>query len=95
MFYIILVSKTGDRFFGPQLNHISMKMPAQPLLIGRENNDESKFCNSTSLVEKNINCRHDFCECSHVIQVPLNATVELVLIDEGYKVRWCLFLFER
>lgn len=79
------MSKPGNQFFGPQLNHISMKMPAKPLLIGREHNDETKFCNSTSLIEKNINCRHDFCECSHVIQVPLNATVELVLVDEGYK----------
>lgn len=79
------VTKPSNRFFGPQLNHISMKMPSTPLSIGREQNDESKFCNSSSLSEKNINCRHDFCECSHIIQVPLNATVELVLIDEGYK----------
>lgn len=85
LYSIQAVSKSGDQFFGPQLNHISMKMPAKPFLIGREHNDETKFCNSSSLAEKNINCRRDFCECSHVIQVPLNATVELVLIDEGYK----------
>lgn len=85
LYSIQAVSKNGDKFFGPQLNHISMKMPSQPLLIGREKNDESKFCNSSSLAQRNINCRRDFCECAHVLQVRLNASVELILIDEGYK----------
>lgn len=85
LYSIQAMSKQDDKFFGPQLNHISMKMPPQPFLIGREKNDESKFCNSSSLVERNINCRRDFCECSHVLQVRLNASVELILIDEGYK----------
>lgn len=79
------VTKNDNRFIGPQLNHISMKMPPQPYLIGREKNDELKFCNSSSLAERNINCRHEFCECSHILQVPLNASVEIILIDEGYK----------
>lgn len=85
LYSIQAVSKNGDKFFGPQLNHISMRMPPQPFLIGRDKNDESKFCNSSSLAERNINCRSEFCECSHVLQVRLNASVELVLIDEGYK----------
>lgn len=79
------VSRNEDQFIGPQLNHISMKMPSKPYLIGREKNDESKFCNSSSLAGRNINCRQEFCECSHVLQVRLNASVEIILIDEGYK----------
>lgn len=85
LYSIQAVSKDGNKFFGPQLNHISMKMPSRPLAVARELNDESKFCNSSSLAARNINCRRDFCECAHVIQVPLNATVELILVDEGYK----------
>lgn len=85
LYSIQAVSKNSTQFFGPQLNHITMKMPSSPLMVAREHNDESKFCNSSSLAKMNINCRKDFCECAHVIQVPLNATVELVLIDEGYK----------
>lgn len=85
LYSIQAVSKDGNKFFGPQLNHISMKMPGKPLAVAREQNDETKFCNSSSLAAKNINCRSDFCECAHIIQVPLNATVELILVDEGYK----------
>lgn len=79
------VANKSERFFGPQLNHISMKMPLTPFLIGREQNDESKYCNSSSLSARNINCQKDFCECTHVLQVPLNSTVEVIIIDEGYK----------
>lgn len=85
LYSIQSMSKHSNKFFGPQLNHISMRMPSTPLQIARERNDETKFCNSSSLAARNINCRHDFCECSHVIQVPLNATVEIILIDEGQK----------
>lgn len=74
-----------NRFFGSQLNRISMKLPSTPLLIGRQWNDESKFCNASSLEQSGINCVKDFCSCSHVLQVPLNSTVELILVDEGYK----------
>lgn len=62
-----------------------MKMTAEPLLLARKRNDESKFCNASSLAARNIDCKTDFCECTHILQVPLNATVEVVIIDEGYK----------
>lgn len=62
-----------------------MKMPSIPLMVSRDKIDDSQFCNETSLINQNIDCSVDFCECSHVLQVPLNATVELVLVDEGYK----------
>lgn len=75
----------NNQFFGPQLNLISMKMPPKPFLIDKDNADDSKFCNATSLLDKKINCKKEFCECSHVLQVPLNASVELIIVDEGYK----------
>lgn len=75
----------NNKFFGPQLNRISLKPPSTPLLIGRQWNDESTFCNDSSLAERNIDCAKEFCECTHVLQVKLNATVEVILIDEGYK----------
>lgn len=79
------MAKQSEKFFGPQLNHVTMKMPAQPLLLARERNDEAKFCNASALAARNINCQTEFCECTHVLQVPLNATVELIIVDEGYK----------
>lgn len=60
-------------------------MPSMPLLVAKDDLDESKFCNESSLANMNIDCSVDFCECNHVLQVPLNATVELVLVDEGYR----------
>lgn len=74
-----------NQFIGPQLNRIAMKMPSSPLLVAKDNLDESGFCNETSLSNKHIDCIEEFCECTHVLQVPLNASVELILVDEGYK----------
>lgn len=74
-----------NQFIGPQLNRIAMKMPSYPLLVAKDSLDESGFCNETSLANKNIDCIEDFCECTHVLQVPLNASVELILVDEGYR----------
>lgn len=62
-----------------------MKMPSSPLLINKDNNDDSKFCNESSLNAMNIDCKVEFCECTHVLQVPLNASVEIFIVDEGYK----------
>lgn len=74
-----------NQFIGPQLNRIAMKMPSSPLLVAKDSLDESGFCNETSLMSKNIDCVEEFCECTHVLQVPLNASVELILVDEGYR----------
>uniref|UniRef100_A0A182VY04 Uncharacterized protein n=1 Tax=Anopheles minimus TaxID=112268 RepID=A0A182VY04_9DIPT len=76
------VINNTNRLYTPQLNHISMRMPSVPFLPGKDLLDESQFCNETSMRERN--CREEFCECSHVIQIPLHATVEMVMIDEGY-----------
>lgn len=61
-----------------------MKMPALPFMPSKDQQDDSNFCNETSLKAQGIDCREEFCECSHVIQVKLNSVVEMVLIDEGY-----------
>lgn len=79
------VTTIENQFIGPQLNRIAMKMPSYPLLVAKDSLDESGFCNETSLINKNIDCVEEFCECTHVLQVPLNASVELILVDEGYK----------
>ncbi|KFB43437.1 laccase 1 [Anopheles sinensis] len=76
------VINNTNRLYTPQLNHISMRMPPVPFLPGKDLLDESQFCNETTV--RNRNCRNEFCECSHVIQIPLHATVEMVMIDEGY-----------
>uniref|UniRef100_A0A182JMG1 Multicopper oxidase n=1 Tax=Anopheles atroparvus TaxID=41427 RepID=A0A182JMG1_ANOAO len=76
------VINNTNRLYTPQLNHISMRMPPIPFLPGKDLLDESQFCNETTVRDRN--CRSEFCECSHVIQIPLHATVEMVMIDEGF-----------
>ena len=78
------IQNKTKRLYTPQLNHISMKMPKLPLMPAKDIIDDSHFCNESSLAAQGINCRETFCECSHVLKVPLHSTVELVLIDEGF-----------
>lgn len=78
------VQNTSNRLFTPQLNHITMKMPSFPLMMNTDLIDDSQFCNASSLAAKGVDCQSQFCECPHVLQVPLNATVEMILIDEGF-----------
>ncbi|TMW44293.1 hypothetical protein DOY81_010627 [Sarcophaga bullata] len=73
-----------NRVFTPQLNHISLKFPPVALLPARDTVDDSLFCNETSLEQQGIDCRKEFCKCHHVLQVPLNAIVEFIIIDEGF-----------
>lgn len=73
----------GNPVLTPQLNHITMTMPSMPLMPARDQINDSMFCNETTLKNQGIDCRKDFCRCHHVLQVPLNAIVEMVLVDEG------------
>ncbi|KAM7348084.1 multicopper oxidase 1 [Cochliomyia hominivorax] len=73
-----------NKLFTPQLNHISLKFPSVALLPARDQVDDSMFCNETSLQQQGIDCRKEFCKCHHVLQVPLNSIVELIIIDEGF-----------
>uniref|UniRef100_A0A1I8QBH6 Uncharacterized protein n=1 Tax=Stomoxys calcitrans TaxID=35570 RepID=A0A1I8QBH6_STOCA len=74
----------ANRVFTPQLNHISLKFPHTALLPARDTIDESIFCNESSLAQQGIDCRVEFCKCHHVLQVPLNAIVEMIIVDEGF-----------
>lgn len=78
----------SERFDGPQFNQITMKMPPVPFLIAGKQNDESKFCSEEFFTERNISCLHNFCECPYVYQIPLNATVELILIDGEFELAY-------
>ncbi|XP_058055830.1 uncharacterized protein LOC131207238 [Anopheles bellator] len=77
------VVNNTNRLYTPQLNHISMRMPPVPFLPGKDRLDEATFCNETSLRRQGRDCRREFCECSHVVQIPLHSTVEMVMVDEG------------
>lgn len=73
----------SQQLYSPQLNHISMKLPHFPLMPARHMIDQDTFCNSATLAAEGRNCRQEYCQCPHVLEVPLNSTVELVIVDEG------------
>ncbi|KAH8329363.1 hypothetical protein KR074_008677, partial [Drosophila pseudoananassae] len=74
-----------NRLYTPQLNHITLDFPSLALLPSRSQLKDSDFCNETSLADKGIDCRTEFCKCHHVLQVHLGAVVELIIVDEGFQ----------
>ncbi|EEZ98364.1 laccase 1 isoform X1 [Tribolium castaneum] len=74
------VTNTTLQNLTPQLNYISMKLQSFPLLSQRHQIDAKMFCNESSV----SNCENEYCECTHVVNIPLGTVVEMVLIDKGY-----------
>lgn len=72
------------RVVTPQLNHITFEYPLKPLLDSRFPLDDSHFCNESSFIEQDIDCKTEFCKCEHVLQVSLNSIVEIIIVDEGF-----------
>nr|ATI08981.1 laccase I [Monochamus alternatus] len=76
------ISDVNLRLLTPQFNHISMKTPPFPLLPQRNEITKDMFCNKDTM--KDIDCVENYCECPHGLNVPLDAVVELIFVDEGF-----------
>jgi hypothetical protein len=66
-----------------QINGMSFKYPPSPILSQPENTPDEILC---SIEERSEFCMTNtprFCECLQIIEVPVNNTIELVIIDEG------------
>ncbi|KAI7815129.1 laccase [Rhyzopertha dominica] len=74
------ITDSKQKLLTPQLNHISMMMQPFPLLPARDLIKEGAFCNESTV----SNCTKQHCECTHVVKIPLNAVVEMVLVDTGF-----------
>ena len=80
---IFIAVEEDDQIPSPQVNNISHVEPLQPLILGLK--EPSNICHSDAM-PKDLACHEDdFCECLHVLKVPLGDTVDIVLIDEGKK----------
>ncbi|KAK7871877.1 hypothetical protein R5R35_006458 [Gryllus longicercus] len=68
----------------PHVNNITFVFPSSPVLTQPGDVDSELLCNEGSLP---YSCAHvgsgGFCQCMHVVHVPLGATVELLLINQG------------
>lgn len=66
------------------VNRISMMFPSSPLATQLDQLSQVEFCKENSLPAR---CRRgEVCHCVHRIQVPLNAIVELIIVDEVSRV---------
>ncbi|XP_069675250.1 uncharacterized protein [Periplaneta americana] len=62
----------------PQLKKLTFAYPPSPLLSQLENVPRKMFC------EERCKEHKTFCECLHVVRVPLNVTLDIILVDEGH-----------
>ncbi|KAG5670509.1 hypothetical protein PVAND_000768 [Polypedilum vanderplanki] len=74
-----LVAFDGDHLVS-LIDEISYTGPTAPLLSQYYDNDPNSFCNGDN---RPANCDKSVdCKCVHKVDIPLNAVVEIVLIDE-------------
>ncbi|XP_041471333.1 laccase-1-like [Lytechinus variegatus] len=72
-----------DDVYSPMLNDRSFKLPSYSLLS--EYHDETDGDDICLFEDEEMNerCKTEFCHCTQVLQVKINQTVEIVLVDEG------------
>lgn len=75
---VFSVAPNGDHVIS-LIDEISHMSPPAPLLSQYDDIDPSQFCNGDN---RPPNCGPN-CMCTHKIDIPLNAIVEVVLVDEG------------
>lgn len=72
------VAPTGDHVIS-LIDEISYLSPPAPLLSQYDDINPEQFCNGDN---RPADCGTN-CMCTHKIDIPLNAVVEIVLVDEG------------
>ena len=69
------------RVLVPQLNNFTFMFPSSPLLTQAEDVIPDLMCQQEKPPPRCVGS--PICECVHTIDVPLGATVELILVDQG------------
>ncbi|KAJ9592217.1 hypothetical protein L9F63_001218, partial [Diploptera punctata] len=64
-----------------EINNISSSVPSSPLLSQEDDIPSSVFCPTSS--NGSPYCLTENCHCVHMIQVPLDAIVQIVLVDQS------------
>ncbi|CAK9818842.1 LAC10 [Anthophora plagiata] len=78
IFLYVIVSPANSVVI-EMLNHISSSSPTAPPLSQLEDVSDEMFCNGDNLP---ANCKSEVCTCIHLIKIPLDSIVEIVLVDE-------------
>lgn len=71
------------------MDEISYEAPPAPPLSQLDDIPPEMFCNGDN---RPAGCGTN-CECTHTVDIPLNAIVEVVLVDEGKIITYAKFKF--
>jgi hypothetical protein len=77
-FLVLTVAPTGDHVIS-LVDEISFVFPPSPPLSQIDDIPPEQFCNGDN---RPADCGAN-CMCTHKVDIPLNAVVEVVLVDEG------------
>lgn len=77
-FILLTVAPTGDHVIS-LVDEISFVFPPAPPLSQIDDIPPEQFCNGDN---RPPDCGAN-CMCTHKVDIPLNAVVEVVLVDEG------------
>ncbi|XP_014282533.2 uncharacterized protein [Halyomorpha halys] len=80
--YVLLAAGiSGIRELKPRLNNITFMFPPSPILSqGIPEGSEGTVCSQRN--SKECSESSPICECTHVINIPLHSTVEIILINQ-------------
>ncbi|KAJ8955266.1 hypothetical protein NQ318_000293 [Aromia moschata] len=81
--YNSFLAATGGDHVISLIDEISFKFPPSPPLSQLDDIDPEMFCNGDN---RPIDCGEN-CQCTHMVDIPLNAIVEVVLVDEDQNVK--------
>lgn len=77
--HIVILAATGGDHVISLIDEISFKFPPSPPVSQIDDIPQDLFCNGDN---RPADCGPN-CECTHQVDIPLNAIVEVVLVDEG------------
>lgn len=84
LLYVITVAPTGDHVIS-LVDEISFTFPPAPPLSQIDDIPPEQFCNGDN---RPADCGAN-CMCTHQVDIPHNAVVEVVLVDEGAYLELC------
>ncbi|KAH0567139.1 hypothetical protein KQX54_006930 [Cotesia glomerata] len=76
-----LGSPDGGDNFGALIGGISNINPSSPFISQLDEIPKEQICNQTHLPARCLKSKNYICHCSHVINIPLNSIVDLIIVD--------------
>ncbi|CAG5109018.1 Similar to LCC4: Laccase-4 (Trametes versicolor) [Cotesia congregata] len=79
--YKRFLAPDGGDNFGALIGGISNVSPSSPFISQLDEIPKEQICNQTHLPARCLKSNNSICHCSHVINIPLNSVVDLIIVD--------------